>query len=38
MVILDSAFASGIFGILLGVAVASFIIPGLVLSRLLYVT
>ena len=38
MVILDSAFASGIFGILFGIAVATLIIPGLILSRLLYVT
>ena len=38
MVILDSAFVSGISGVLFGIVVASFIIPGLVLSRLLYVT
>ena len=38
MVILDSSFVSGISGLFFGTIVAFFIIPGIILSRLLYVT
>jgi 4-hydroxybenzoate polyprenyltransferase len=38
MVILDSSFVSGVSGLLFGTIVALFIIPGMILSRLLYVT
>lgn len=38
MVILDSSFVSGVSGLLFGTIVVLFIIPGMILSRLLYVT
>lgn len=38
LVLLDSAFASGVSGAILGMLVALFLVPSFILSRLLYVT
>jgi 4-hydroxybenzoate polyprenyltransferase len=38
MVILDSSFVSGVSGLFFGTIVALFIVPGIILSRILYVT